>query len=71
MTKLVKCPFCARSSAGTAVHQVVPHKEFFFVQCDNCEACGPTADTREEAEALWNHRQDVDDRGALDVSGTR
>lgn len=46
------CPFCGE------VAELRKTLNLWYVECDpTCNACGPAADTPEEAATLWNRRK--------------
>jgi len=49
MNNLKKCPWC------TSDGYVEEGRFGFFIQCDDCLARGPEADSSEKAAQLWNH----------------
>lgn len=53
---LLPCPFCGDAKSLIVVHVdgTVVHPAY-FVQCDNCGACGPTTD-RGDHRSMWNAR---------------
>lgn len=58
------CPFCGSQildSTNREQEQVGARREYFFVACDLCQACGPTDFNRDGAIKLWNRRSDADD----------
>jgi len=47
------CPFCGRSNA-----RLERTLAFWYAICEyDCNACGPSAETPEEAARLWNERK--------------
>lgn len=47
------CPFCGRDEA-----KIERTLAFWYVICEiACNACGPSAETPEEAARLWNERK--------------
>lgn len=51
--ELKPCPFCGRDD-----HLEVVPGGLSFVTCNACEACGPDAETGDEARRLWNVRHE-------------
>ncbi len=52
-----RCPFCRCYSQSIREAEPVIEGEpsgEYYVLCKECDARGPTKDTREEAEAAWN-----------------
>jgi Lar family restriction alleviation protein len=48
------CPFCG--SFVSSVEAARAPDEGFQVECAMCDACGPLADSQEEAVEAWNDR---------------
>ncbi len=57
------CPFC-RLHVIEIVKSTPPSMEGLQVQCDNCGACGPVYESKEEAITGW-------ELGILDLGGER
>ena len=52
MAELKPCPFCG----GKDLQVVNVYGEDYYVDCQTCTTCGPSADTYEEAIEAWNRR---------------
>ena len=52
MSDLKPCPFCQTPPAPSEVRGLC----FWYVHCMECDADGPTGDSREAAIAAWNRR---------------
>jgi len=62
--KLLPCAFCGASDEGFHLQAVQSqdlqgNPKDWSVECAECAAFGPTAATKEEAEALWNVRPTI------------
>ena len=56
MTALAACPWCEDGGNVAAISTSIEWKPLFQVCCEDCDAQGPSAPTKEEAEAEWNRR---------------
>ncbi|RWC99810.1 MAG: hypothetical protein EOS58_31695 [Mesorhizobium sp.] len=62
MSESESCPFCR--SLDNSVQRFGSGKaQMFHVNCHNCGADGPIADTSAEAERLWKTRPPEPQRG--------
>jgi len=62
-TELKPCPFCGSRNLDDTCReqeQTGARREYFYVLCNICEACGPTDFNREKAIEQWNDRSDDD-----------
>lgn len=50
---LMSCPFCSRSCLEAHFDDT----HFYFIECCHCQARGPSAGTRADAERYWNERE--------------
>ncbi len=53
MPDLKPCPFC-----GGTCTVFTDEPAVFWVECDNCTARGPVADTQADARHQWNNREE-------------
>lgn len=56
MSELILCPFCkhAVEVVDDAAREFSHHENTSWVECFNCGATGPRAESREEAITAWN-----------------
>lgn len=55
------CPFCGGVDTGDMCSDKDSKAVFHWVQCSNCEACGPTDYDADNAVKLWDRRLTADD----------
>lgn len=65
------CPFCGSESIDDTCQDVEykpDGKTFYFVFCNDCEACGPTSYDKAEAKQLWRQRatEPAEPKGSYD-----
>jgi len=55
--QILSCPFCCTTNVSTSyacnMQNEITQR---FVECEECAAMGPSADTDAEAIELWNRR---------------
>lgn len=56
--KMKSCPFCGEEISAIDIATLNEAEDsWYFVQCSECRACGPGAETQEEAMQLWSKRK--------------
>lgn len=56
MGKIDKCPFCEEDENLTVNSYSSKGRKWFYVQCEECLACGPVAANEKMAIDAWSER---------------